>query len=62
MLDQGDYALSARFDVNDHLLFKLEGHYMNGAGKIFDLPSKPQPVDTRDNSWMMLAAKMTVMF
>jgi len=59
---QKDLALSVRFDVNDHLLFKLEGHYMDGSGKIFDLPSKPQPAATRDNSWMMLAAKMTVMF
>jgi len=61
-LEQGDYAISARFDLNDHLLFKLEGHYMDGAGKIFDLPDKPQPVAQRDDSWMMLAAKVTYTF
>lgn len=59
---QGDYALSVRFDVNEHLLFKLEGHYMDGSGKIFDLPSKPQPPASRDDSWFMLAAKATLLF
>jgi hypothetical protein len=62
VLNQGDYALSARFDVNEHLLFKVEGHYMDGAGAIFDIPSHPQPVTNRDNSWTMFAAKVTVLF
>jgi hypothetical protein len=61
-LRQGDYALSARFDINSHLLFKLEGHYMDGAGKIFNTPHKPQPVPARDNAWTMIAAKVTFMF
>ena len=57
-----DYALSARFYNNDHLLVKLEGHYNDGAGKIFDTPAHPQPFAKRDDSWFMLAAKMTVSF
>jgi hypothetical protein len=61
-LHQSDYAVSARFDLNDHLIFKLEGHYMDGSGKLFNTPSHPQPVSTRDNSWMMLAAKITYSF
>lgn len=61
-LRQTDYALSAKFDVNDHLIFKLEGHYMDGAGKIFDLPVHPQPLAQRDNQWEMLAAKVTYSF
>jgi hypothetical protein len=61
-LRQGDTALSAKFDLSDHLIFKLEGHYMDGAGKIFDIPTYPQPVALRDNSWMMLAAKVTYTF
>lgn len=61
-LSQTDYALSARFDINDHLLFKLEGHYIDGAGKIFDTPAHPQPFAKRDDSWFLLAAKMTVSF
>ncbi len=59
---QGDYDLSVRFDVNDHLIFKIEGHYMDGSGKIFDVPSHPQPAASRDNSWMLFAAKATVLF
>lgn len=59
---QGDYALSARFDLNDHVIFKLEGHYMDGAGKIFDLYARRQPVAKRDNSWTMIAAKITLSF
>jgi hypothetical protein len=35
---------------------------MDGAGKIFDIPTYPQPVALRDNSWMMLAAKVTYTF
>jgi hypothetical protein len=61
-LTQGDTALSFRFDLTDHLIFKIEGHYMDGAGKIFNIPSYPQPVPNRDNSWMMVAAKITYTF
>jgi len=61
-LEQGDYAVSARFDINEHLTFKLEGHYMDGSGKIFDTLSHPQPYASRDNSWTMLAAKISYIF
>jgi len=59
---QGDYALSARFDFNDHLLFKIEGHYMDGSQKIFDLPAHPQPPASRDDSWTLIAVKTTYSF
>lgn len=59
---QGDYALSARFDAGDHLIFKIEGHYMDGSGKIFDLPSHPQPQASLDQSWTMIAVKATYLF
>lgn len=61
-LKQDDYALSAKFDLTEHLIFKLEGHYMHGSGKIFSTPTHPQPVTARDNSWEMLAAKVTYSF
>ena len=61
-LAQTDYAVSIRFDVNEHLLFKLEGHYIDGSGKLFDTPAQPQPFAQRENSWTMIAAKMTVSF
>jgi hypothetical protein len=61
-LDQGDFALSARFDITENIIFKIEGHYMDGAGKVFDVPSKPQPVANRDESWFMLATKVSFSF
>lgn len=62
LLRQADYALSTKFDLTDHLIFKLEGHYINGAGKIFDTPTQPQPLANRDNNWEMIAAKVTYSF
>lgn len=59
---QHDFALSSKFDVTDRLIVKLEGHYLDGAGKIFDTPAKPQPLAQRDTSWFMLAAKATYSF
>lgn len=61
-LKQHDFAVSARFDLRENLLFKVEAHYMDGAGKIFDTPAKPQPLASRDTSWTLFAAKMTVWF
>lgn len=60
--DQGDFALAARFDLNDYLLFKIEAHYMDGSGAIFNTPSRPQPLAQRDNSWVMLTTKVTLSF
>lgn len=62
LLRQADYAMSAKFDLTDKLIFKIEGHYMNGAGKIFDTAAHPQPLATLDKEWMLLAAKMTYSF
>ncbi len=62
LLRQADYALSAKFDLNEHLIFKLEGHYINGSGKIFDTPTQPQPLAKRDNEWALVAAKLTYSF
>jgi hypothetical protein len=59
---QGDCAMSVRFDVSEHLILKAEGHYMDGSGKIFDLPTHPQPPASRSNSWTMFTVKATVLF
>ena len=61
-LNQGDAALAARFDLTDYLNFKVEAHYMNGAGAVFDLPQAPQPVANRDKSWAMFDAQVTLSF
>ncbi len=62
VLNQADYALCARFDVTDYIIVKLEGHYLDGSGAVFDVPSKPQPPASRDDSWFMFAAKVTFSF
>lgn len=62
LLRQGDYALSAKFDITERLVFKVEGHHMAGAGKIFDTAAKPQPLARRDDSWNMIAVKATFSF
>ena len=61
-LNQSDYALSARFDITDNIIFKVEGHYLYGSGAVFDVPSAPQPPSKRDNSWVLLTAKVTFSF
>lgn len=62
LLEQNDFAVSARFDVSDRVIFKVEGHAMDGTGKIFDTASQPNPPAGRDRTWSMVAAKITVSF
>jgi len=62
LLRQADYAVSAKFDLSEHVIFKLEDHQMYGAGKIFDTPTHPQPLALRSESWNMIAAKITYSF
>ena len=61
-LNQADTALSARFDLTDYLIFKIEAHYMQGAGEVFSMPSDPQPLSGRTDSWAMFDAKVTLSF
>ena len=61
-LNQGDYALAARFDLTDNLIFKIEGHYMNSSGLVLDVPSHPQPQAGRTDQWVMMTAKFTFSF
>ncbi len=61
-LEQKDFAMSARFDINERLLFKLEVHLMDGAGKVFDLPDNPQPQESLDQKWTLIALKTTYTF
>ncbi len=62
--EQDDFALSARFDVNEHVLVKFEVHHLQGNGKVFEEPrdifTTPPPRD--DRSWTLFAAKATYTF
>jgi hypothetical protein len=54
---QRDLAATLRFDVNDHWLWKLEAHFMDGAAS---LPAEfnPQP----DRYWGLFLLRTTVTF
>ncbi len=62
VLTQHDYAVSAKYAFNYNWLVKAEVHYLDGAGKIFTTPTKPQPYDDRDKSWVLFAFKTTYSF
>ncbi|QTA91095.1 hypothetical protein [Desulfonema magnum] len=53
---QKDIALSARFDINDYWIFKLESHFMDGLYRVDYDPSDPE------DQWILFAAKMTFSF
>ncbi|MDR3457679.1 MAG: hypothetical protein P4N60_09550 [Verrucomicrobiae bacterium] len=62
---QGDLALAGCYNFTSYLLAKLEIHYMNGSGMLFNTPTGAtanQPRNTRDNSWAMIVAKVTLSF
>jgi hypothetical protein len=59
---QHDVSLTLRFDLNQHWLLKLEGHYMAGTtGLINPLRVGPPPADP-DRRWAVFLAKTTVYF
>ena len=51
-----DFALTTRFDINDNMVFKLEGHLMDGLATV------EYDAEDPDDDWYMLAAKMTFSF
>lgn len=51
-----DLALTTRFDVNDNLVLKLEGHLMDGLYHVEYDAADP------DDTWYMFAAKVTFSF
>lgn len=60
---QKDACLSLRFDLNDHWIFKLEGHLVDGVG-LTNLQDNlnGDSVPEFDRKWFLLAAKMTFSF
>jgi len=53
-----DLALTGRFDITDHWIFKLEGHYFQG-GEIAYFTMNPNGLE---DYWFLFAAKMTFSF
>ncbi len=54
---QRDLAATVRFDINDHWLWKLEGHFIDGAADL-DLVAQPNP----ERYWGLFLVKTTVTF
>ena len=59
---QHDAALSLRFDVTPHWLFKLEGHFMRGTAALSPALNNDTPNADLVDQWWLLAAKTTVYF
>lgn len=59
---QADTALSVRVDVNEHVLVKLEGHYIDGTSQVFNTPSAPNPGLAGGQAFTLFAAKLTLSF
>jgi len=56
---QKDLALTARFDVTDNWILKLEGHLIKGTGQL-EPSYNPEGFD--EENWNMFAAKSTFYF
>ncbi len=52
-----DYCLSAKFDITENMVFKLEGHSMDGLYGV-----EPDNDGKMDDSWMLYAAKVSYTF
>lgn len=61
-LQQHDVALTMRFDVTDHWLFKLEGHYMGGTADLDPDLNGGTPRTDLAPTWGLLLAKTTAYF
>lgn len=59
---QHDIAGTLRFDINNHWLVKLEGHYMNGTAILNPALNDGQPLDTLERSWGVFLFKTTAYF
>jgi hypothetical protein len=59
---QHDVAATLRFDVNDHWLFKLETHYMEGTAGLDPTINNNVPLTALARSWGVVLVKTTAYF
>jgi hypothetical protein len=59
---QRDLTVSARFDLTDFWLFKLEYHFIDGVALTEDRPISEDLADPKSRKWGMFAAKTTFHF
>lgn len=59
---QHDVAVTLRFDINAHWLFKLEGHYMRGTHALSSQENGGVPLSVLPDSWGVFLLKTTAYF
>ena len=59
---RNDWTISGRYDFTDHLLFKLEVHFINGTKDIFNVPGIVNTPASLKDSMTLIAAKTTFSF
>jgi hypothetical protein len=59
---QHDVAVTARFDVNDHWLWKLEGHFMHGTAGLNSALNDGRPLRELTKNWGLFLVKTTAYF
>ncbi len=57
-----DIALTLRFDINAHWLFKVEGHFMHGTAALLPELNDGAAPQTLDRDWGVLLLKTTAYF
>jgi hypothetical protein len=59
---QHDVALTTRFDVNEHWLWKLEGHFMHGTAGLSSALNDNRPLRELTRNWGVFLVKTTAYF
>jgi hypothetical protein len=59
---QHDLALTLRFDINDHWLVKLEGHYLRGTAALSAALNDGTPPAELERHWGLFLVKTTAYF
>jgi len=59
---QHDVAATLRFDLTDHWLLKLEGHYLHGTGALTSAQNDNQLTRTLTKDWGLFLLKTTAYF
>lgn len=59
---QEDLAASLRYDLNDHVLFKVEVQFLDGTYQTFNTPRIPNPPAALKNTTTVFSAKTTLSF
>ena len=59
---QNDLAISLRYDVSEHVLFKIEAQFQDGFYQVFNTPRIPNPTAAKKDTNTIIAAKTTLSF